>query len=82
MQNPTRAHDELFRRTSDETFPTLTALWDHCPAEKERSADRWPPPQGLRPVAEGDLLLIDLNDGNEPFGLNDRSFAQLAAPRG
>ena len=82
MQNLTRAHEELFRRTPDETFPTLTALWEHCQAEKERSTDRWRPPQSLRPVAEGNRLIIDLADGNEPFGLNDWSFTQLCGLAG
>ena len=82
MQNLTRAHEELFRRTPDETFPTLIALWEHCHAEKERSTDRWRPPQSLRPVAEGNRLIIDLADGNEPFGLNDWSFTQLCGLAG
>jgi hypothetical protein len=82
VQNLTRAHDELFRRTSDETFPTLQALWEHTHAEKERSADRWRPPQAMRPVAEGDRLLLDLGEGNEPFHLNDWSFTQLCGHAG
>ena len=48
-QNLTRAHEELFRRTPDETFPTLPALWEHCQAEKERSTDRWRPPRPCGP---------------------------------
>ena len=82
MQNLTRAHDELFRRTPDESFETLPALWQHCHTEKEQSTDRWTPPQNLRPVAEGNRLVIDLADGNEPFGLNDWSFTQLCGLAG
>ena len=82
MQNLTRAHDELFRRTIDETFPTLQALWEHTYAEKERSADRWRPPQAMRPIAEGDRLVLDLGEGNEPFHLNDWSFTQLCGHAG
>jgi len=47
MTNLKRAHEELFRRTPDETVPSLPALWEHCQAEKERSTDRWRPPQLL-----------------------------------
>ena len=82
MQNLTRAHDELFRRTPDESFETLPALWQHCHAEKEQSTDRWTPPQNLRPIAEENRLVIDLADGNEPFGLNDWSFTQLCGLAG
>lgn len=82
MQNLTRAHEELFRRTPDETFETLPALWQHCHTEKEQSDDRWRPPQSLRPIAEGNRLVIDLADGNEPFGLNDWSFTQLCGLAG
>jgi hypothetical protein len=80
--NLTRAHDELFRRTPDETFPSLVALWEHCHAEKERSTDRWRPPQTLHPVAESNRLVLNLGDGNEPFGLNDWSFSQLCGLAG
>lgn len=82
MQNLTRAHDELFRRTPDETFENIPALWQHCHTEKEQSDDRWRPPQSLRPIAEGNRLVMDLADGNEPFGLNDWSFTQLCALAG
>jgi hypothetical protein len=82
VQNLTRAHDELFRRTADETFPTLQALWEHTHAEKERSTDRWRPPQTLRPVADGNRLVLDLGEGNEPFSLNDWSFTQLCGQAG
>ena len=67
-QNLTRAHDQLFRRAPDETFPTLQALWERCQAEKERSTDRWRPPQSLRPVAGRGPAALDLGEGNEPFG--------------
>ena len=82
MQNLTRAHEELFRRSPDETFETLPALWQHCHTEKERSADRWTPPQSLRPAADENRLVIDLADGSEPFGLNDWSFTQLCGLAG
>lgn len=82
MQNLTRAHEELFRRTPDETFETLPALWEHCHAERERSTDRWRPPQTMRPVAEEGRLVLDLGEDNEPFRLNDWSFTQLCGLAG
>ena len=77
MTNLTHAHEELFRRTPDETFPSLPALWEHCHAEKEQSADRWHPPQALRPVPDGGRLARPRPTANEPFALNDWSFTQL-----
>lgn len=82
MANLTRAHEELFRRTPDETFENIPSLWQHCHDEKQQSADRWTPPQSLRPVTDGNRLVLDLADGVEPFGLNDWSFTQLCALAG
>ena len=79
MQTLTRASNELFRRSPDECFPSLQAIWEHCYKRKELSLDRWSPPQNLRPdVREGGLLLSlggeAVGDG---FRMNDWSFAQL-----
>jgi len=49
MQSLRQAHDELFRRSPDESFPTLQALWDHCQLQKERSKDRWQLPELVKP---------------------------------
>ena len=81
-QNLKRAHGELFRRGPDEIFDSLQKLWEHCHAERERSSDRWRPPRALRPVAEEGRLVLDLGDGDEPFGLNDWSFTQLCGLAG
>lgn len=76
MQTLTKANQELFRRGKDESFPSLTALWDHCFKAKERSLDHWFPPQSVRPnVEEGELKLAF--GGDRPFRFNDWSFAQL-----
>lgn len=77
MQNLTRAHDELFRRTDDECFESLAALSAHCRAKKERSEDRWHPPFQLAtsPVDGNGLLLTAGSDGS--FLMNDWSFSQL-----
>lgn len=82
MPNLTRAHNELFRRSTDEIFPSLQALWEHCHAEKQRSTEYWRPPQAIRPLADANQLVLDLGDGNEPFGLNDWSFTQLCGLAG
>jgi hypothetical protein len=82
VQNLTRAHEELFGRTPDETFASLSDLWRHCYAQRERSTDRWHPPQTLRPVAQDGRLILDLGDGNDSFGLNDWSFTQLCGLAG
>lgn len=58
MQNLTRASNELFRRTPDECFPSLQALWEHCHKRRESSLDHWHPPQSVRPhVEDGELKL-------------------------
>ena len=76
MQTLTRANQELFRRGKDESFPSLTALWDHCFKTRERSMDHWHPPQSVRPhVEDGELKLAF--GGDHPFQFNDWSFAQL-----
>ena len=76
MTTLTHANRELFRRSHDERFPTLTALAEYCRNQKRASVDRWHPPQFLRPIAREDqLVLATGNDGE--FGLNDWSFSQL-----
>ncbi len=76
MQNLTRAHNELFRRTPDERFGSLVELWQNCQNEKEESVERWHPPEVLvsRP-AEHRLTLAMGEDGS--FGLTDWSFSPL-----
>ena len=72
----TKAHEELFRRSPDETFPTMQALWDHCYQLREQSQDRWQAPRGLAPKASSNALTLTLgSDG--AFALNDWSFSQL-----
>ena len=70
MQNLTRVHNELFRRTPDERFGSLVELWQHCQSEKELSVERWHPPEVLvsRPM-EHRLTLAMGEVGS--FGLTD-----------
>ena len=74
--NLTRAHNELFRRTPDEAFPTLPSLWEHCQRQKTQSMDRWLAPREVSARVWEDMLAMTLgNDG--AFLMNDWSFAQL-----
>ena len=76
MSNLTRAHNELFSRTPDQTFETLPDLIRHCQEQKSASTDRWHLPELVRPQA-ADVGHLELNLGNDGnFCLNDWSFSQ------
>jgi len=76
VTNLTKAHDELFRRSPDETFPTMQALWEHCYRLREQSQDRWHAPNALSAKADHGALVLTLgSDG--AFSMNDWSFSQL-----
>lgn len=77
MANLTRASEQLFRRTPDETYSSLGEILSKCRDDVERSTDRWHPPKGLKPTVYEGRLELDLGDGNESFALNDWSFTQL-----
>ena len=74
MANLDLAHHELFRRSPDETFESLTALASHCRQVREQSEDLWQKPQDLIPTS--DMTLCAGSDGAE-LKLNDWSFSQL-----
>lgn len=76
MQTLTRASNELFRRSPDESFASLQALWEHCQRRRERSVEHWQPPQKLRPQVRDHRLTVDLGNA-EPHQMNEWSFAQL-----
>ena len=51
MTNLMRASHELFRRTPDETFPSLDVFQKHFQWQREQSTEIWQPPRTLqRPV--------------------------------
>ena len=76
MTNLTKASEELFRRSPDEIFPTVQALFEHCYRQREASTDRWHPPNVLSTKADEYTLLMNLGtDG--AFSLNDWSFSSL-----
>ena len=76
MQNLTRANGELFRRTEDECFESLSALSVYCRERRAKSEDRWSPPVQLATEPTGfGLTLTAGSDG--AFLMNDWSFSQL-----
>jgi hypothetical protein len=75
--NLTRASHELFRRTPDEYFPSLSVLSQHCQWQKQQTTELWQPPKTLwaRPVSTDRLVLSAGKD--QAFQMNDWSFGQL-----
>lgn len=78
MANLTLANQELFRRTPDECFPSLEALYDHCSRQRDGSEDLWERPQSCLLTSEMSLRIGD--HGERP--LNDWSFSQLCRMAG
>lgn len=77
MGNLTRAHQELFRRSPDESFPSLDVLSKHCRWQKEQAHESWQSPLGLEPTpVGGDGLMLTTVDGQE-LAMNHWSFGQL-----
>lgn len=77
MQNLTRASKELFRRTPDETFPSLDTLVGYCRQQREASEDHWVPPTAMwtKPAGIDSLMLAGGDD--QVYRMNDWSFGQL-----
>lgn len=65
MAHLTRAHNELYRRSPDEQYPTLEALMRHCEGQKRWSEEKWNPPSGIRPEVAGDALNLRLGEDGE-----------------
>lgn len=81
MTNLTSASNELFRRSPDECFASLSDLIRHCQAQNDASLDRWHLPQVLAPQSDdGRLILQPGTDG--AFQMNDWSFSQLCGLSG
>ena len=77
MQNLTAASCELFKRSPDESFPSLAALADHCAEQRQDAAEYWYPPNRLQTVA-ADSRHLALSEGeNASYEMNDWSFGQL-----
>lgn len=77
MQNLTRAHNELYRRSPDERFPTFDSLWRHCREQKATSLDQWHPPAAMIPEVRGGGLALGLGQDDGGYSFNDWSFGQL-----
>jgi len=76
MATLTKAHEELYRRSPDETFGSMQELWDHCYRMREQSQDRWHAPSDIVAKASPHALTLTLgSDG--AFSMNDWSFTQL-----
>ncbi len=75
MTNLTKAHEDLYRRTPDETFGSMQQLWEHCYRMREQSQDRWHAPSAISTRADNALALTLGNDG--AFLMNDWSFSSL-----
>ena len=76
MTNLTKANQELYRRTPDETFATMQTLWEHCYRQREQSTDRWHPPNALSTKVDNHTLLMNMGtDG--AFSMNEWSFSSL-----
>jgi hypothetical protein len=77
MQNLNKASRELFKRSPDESFPSLAALTDHCAAQRQDAAVYWYPPDRLRTVAADTRHLVLSEAQDVSFEMNDWSFGQL-----
>jgi predicted GNAT family acetyltransferase len=81
MANLTRASRELFRRTEDERFESLSDLSNHCGEMKEQGRRYREPGPDFEPVFADDQLRIKIN-GHGQFRLNDWSCSQLCGLAG
>jgi len=71
-----RASQQLFQRSPDERFGSLSELRDHCGREKQFSVDHWQSPQSLEPKAAGGEVTVSL-ESDGIHRLSDWSFSQL-----
>lgn len=76
MSNLTHANRELFTRNPDETFDSVSSLWQHCQRQKDNSTERWHPPEATKVAPSGGRLKLALG-GDGEFDLNDWSFSQM-----
>lgn len=80
MTHLTRASDELFRRSPDERYESLTALAQFCRTQKDNSLDSWHNPGSISVKGDKGLSIQGGNDG--AFLMNDWSFTQLCRMAG
>ena len=78
MVNLKRASNELFSRTPDEFFPSLSVLEEHCQSERNDSEEIWQPPGTIVAKTTASLERLSLSAGSDKlYQLNDWSFGQL-----
>lgn len=75
------AHNELFRRTADESFDSLDTLLSYCRDQRDQSSERWRLPQELNPHVGYDTVSLEV-DGSLKSRLNSWSFSQLCRMSG
>ena len=77
MQNLTRAHDELYRRSPDERFNSLSDLWQHCYNMKQYSNEQWRTPAELAIKPADAEIKATFQDNSYSF--TDWSFGQVCS---
>ena len=78
MVNLKRASNELFSRTPDESFPSLSVLEEHCLRGRQESQEIWQPPGTIVAKTTASSNRLSLSTGGEKlYQLNDWSFGQL-----
>lgn len=81
MTHLQKAHQELFRRSPDETFESLEALSSHCLEDKKSSTELWHAPEVITPEVNCNEVHLHLgHDGS--YSLNHWSFSQLCGLSG
>ncbi len=78
MATLTKAHNELFRRSPDESYDSFDELYEHCSKQRLQSEDLWERPQDLTLTHD---MTFCTGDGNE-LHLNDWSFSQMCRMAG
>lgn len=77
MQNLTRAHDQLFSRSPDERFSSITDLWQHCYNMKQWSTEQWVTPAELAIKPTDSEIQATFQD--KDFSFTDWSFGQVCS---
>ena len=75
MADLMKASKELFNRSPDERYASLTSLWEYCNEQKAQASELWRPPTELSILPGDSVSLKAGSDG--AFLMNDWSFSQL-----
>lgn len=77
MQNLTCAHDQLYRRSPDERFASVSELWQHCYNMKQWSTEQWVTPAELAIKPTDSEIQATFQDKN--FSFTDWSFGHICS---